>query len=124
MTRPLLALIFVLAACGDDGPSVTVLDNGAACEAESETEVCAGTCVTAFQDEVEIAGGLCTEECTWNEDQSDTCVDGEVCLRYNPTQEFYCFPNCETDADCRTEDMWTCACLDLFCSEKGCLPPL
>ena len=76
--------------------------------------------------EVEVPGGFCTATCEWGENPGDpdTCGDGEVCLRYNPTQEFFCFQNCTSNADCRGEETWTCVCLDHLCGTQVCIPPL
>lgn len=122
----LLTLALLVApACGDGAAPVTVLENGEACSADNPDEVCeSDLCLEEFGDGVDVDEGLCTEECVWNEDASDTCADGEICLNYRPSNEFFCFEDCTTDADCRTEDGWSCLCLDFFCLEAACIPDL
>ena len=119
-------LAFTLWACGgDSGPDPVVLDNGEACVADNPDEVCASDlCVEEFEDGVDVDEGMCTDVCEWNEDYSDTCAEGEVCLTYRPTGEFYCFEDCAADADCRTEDGWSCMCLDFLCLEGACIPDI
>lgn len=118
-----LALALTAGACSDDGPNVTVLDNGAACSTSDETEVCASDlCLEEFADGKDVNEGMCTEVCEWNDDLSDTCAEGEVCLTYRPTNEFYCFEDCTTNADCRAEDGWTC--LFLGGATGACIPDL
>lgn len=122
-------LLTLVVACGDDGKNEpTLLENGAACQADNEDEVCTDPafCLEEFENGVELAGGMCTDECAWGENPGDpdTCGDGEVCLRYNPTQEYVCFQECSSDADCREDDGWSCLCLDFFCSTSACVPEL
>jgi hypothetical protein len=77
-----------------------------------------------FADGVDVDEGLCTDTCEWNEDFSDTCAEGSICLNYNPTDEFFCFQDCLVDTDCRVEDGWSCLCLDHLCGEAACIPDL
>lgn len=119
----------MFAACGDETPpepEPVMLENGAACMADSPDEVCtSGLCVEEFKDGTQISGGFCTDECIWDEtDGSDTCPEEELCVRYTATDEYYCFQDCASDADCRTEDGWECLCLDFFCGYQVCVPPL
>lgn len=122
-----LALFMTTAACGE-GPApapVTVLENGEACDAEDESFVCEGElCLEEFADGTDVDEGLCTDTCEWNEDFSDSCEEGYMCLNYRPTNEFFCFEDCSTDSDCRTEDGWSCLCLDFLCAEGACIPDL
>lgn len=118
MKKILSIVPFLVAACADTPPS----KDGEACVPD-KTECESGLCVDSFGDGVKLDGGLCTTTCEWNADGTDDCVDGQTCLRYNPTGEKYCFLDCLTDDDCRTEDGWTCVVLD-FLGDKSCIPPL
>lgn len=113
----ILMSVMLVAACGDDGGDAT-LQNGESCMMDGECV--SGTCVTEFENGQEVLGGLCTNECSFEDE--DSCAEGEICLRYNPTNEFVCFPTCDTNEDCRAD--WSCACLDFFCVSKACAPPL
>jgi len=119
-------LVFSVAACGgNDGPEPIILENGEACVADNPDEVCASDlCLEEFEDGTDVDEGLCTEVCEWNDDASDNCAEGEICLTYRPTNEFYCFEDCTTNADCRTEDGWSCLCLDFLCTQGACIPDL
>lgn len=106
-----------LAGCGGDAPPA---ENGAACE--TATDCTSGLCVSEFGDGVDVEAGLCTAACTWDETGADDCPDGEVCLQYTATGERYCFTDCATGDDCRTEDGWSCALLGGGIT--ACIPPL
>jgi len=121
------ALVSLFAvACGDGAKEPDLLENGAACAADNEDEVCTDPafCLEEFENGTPVAGGMCTDECEWNEDYTDTCSDGELCLRYNPTGEKVCFQGCSADADCREDDGYSCLCLDFFCQSQACVPDL
>ena len=111
-----ISLVAALAACGDNIDT----SDGAACAAD---EACAsGLCVTAFANDREVAGGLCTRACEWEGEFEDTCPEGEWCLQYNRTGEKYCYASCTSDEDCRGEEGWDCR--DLGFGIQACLPPL
>jgi len=121
----LVSILFVLScAGGTDDP----VENGESCDVAEDC--LSGYCLTEFVDGTTIDGGMCTDECEWNDDLTDTCVEGEICLRWNATGEKVCFQECTSNDDCRSNDTecndddWTCECLDSFCSERACLPRL
>jgi len=117
-------VVLMLGACGDDETPPEPILNGEACEIDG-LPCESGLCVETLGDNV-VPGGFCTAECEWGENPGDpdTCAEGEVCLRYNPTQEFFCFQECISIADCRGDEDWDCLCLDFFCSVNVCIPPL
>ena len=119
---PILMFVFLAGACAGNGEEVLL--NGEACEAD-DNHCESGLCVEALG-EVEVPGGFCTDECMWGENPGDpdTCAEGEICLRYNPTNEYLCYQRCSQQADCRGEEGWSCECLDFFCSVQACIPPL
>ncbi len=115
-TAILILALFTLAACGGDDPT----PDGQSCSANNE---CASyLCLRTFDNGVEVAGGTCTSECEWYEDFTDSCPDGQVCLRYNATDEYYCFDECAESSDCREDDGWYCQFVGLDTS--ACIPPL
>jgi hypothetical protein len=122
----LLVPIFMCAAlvisCGGDDDKGLELPNGEACE---QGDCASGLCLEQLG-EVEVPGGMCSDECMWGENPGDpdTCADGEVCLKYNPTNEYLCFQNCTAHADCREDEGYECMCLDFFCIAAACVPPL
>lgn len=121
MKRFAIAAALLLTACGDN--IVDLLPDGSACT--SDTEACeSGYCLEALEDGTEITGGTCTHECEWLPDQTDTCPDGQTCVRYNYTGEFFCLPDCVDQGDCRTDDGWVCTCLEHTCAQPICVPPL
>ncbi len=108
--------LVVLAACGGGD------NNYADGEACAQNDDCSSSlCVTAFGDSVELAGGMCTATCTWDNMGGDDCADGEICLRYTATNEYFCFMDCSVDSDCRSEEGWTCATVGFV--DRACLPP-
>lgn len=116
-------------ACGDgtNTPDATPppAANGEACVASDECV--SELCMTEWADGTVIAGGMCTDECEWGDPDAleGTCTgEGEICLRYNPTEEFNCFQSCAGSDDCRVEEGWSCECLDFFCNVQACIPPL
>lgn len=127
--KKLLICVLLAAACGDNDPGVLdagVPDAGmpdagpvgAACV--DDIDCASNFCVTELKDGVEVLDGLCTNECSF--DDLDSCEDSAVCLVYRPTQEHFCFVACDVDEDCR--EGWTCPCLNFFCDDKACIPPL
>lgn len=123
-------IVFGTVGCGDNVKAKSV--TGEACSTENDCET-GLLCVKEFADGVNVAEGLCTQTCAWTPDDEtseDTCpeekstLDEQLCLRYNFTEEFFCFISCEYDEDCRVEDHWSCECVNLACSEQACIPPL
>ena len=124
------SIIVLLAACGGDKP-VPLAENGEACELSEDC--LSETCLTEYGDGVPVPGGICTDECEWNDPASedvDTCVEGEICLRYFKTSEKHCYLVCQSDRDCREPDVgpdagapeWSCECLDGPCNLQACVP--
>lgn len=107
----------VLTACGSDDKIVPRAD-GEACEIDEgcEGEVCLLELSDPNSDNsIVFPDGMCTNECDLEDDAS--CVEEDICLRYRPTGEQYCFPECGAeDAEnpdtgaCR--DGYNCLCLD------------
>jgi len=130
-TIVIFAICLITSSCGSGGPDP--VENGVTCELSEECV--SGNCVTEFQDETEVAGGFCTDECAWLTTDGeeceagldclvDSCPDTELCLRYNPTGEKVCFQKCTANEDCRVNEGWECVCLDFFCDAQACVPPL
>ncbi len=119
--RSLTLVLIIVSACADDPPPPSEV--GAACELPDDCE--SGLCMTEFADGADIAGGVCTTGCMWNGDGTDTCPEGQACIRYTPTQEFLCLPRCAEDEDasddCRYDEGWQCR--DFF-TLSVCVPPL
>ncbi len=72
----------------------------------------------------EFPGGLCTTNCDWNDStlENSGCEQGEECLMWNPTGQMYCFQMCGRDADCRSEEGYSCINLGWLEPLLVCLP--
>jgi hypothetical protein len=131
----ILMLCALMFACGDGINSPTLdagscemdpgpeYPNGSACEGD---EVCeSGLCKHTLMahpllqaPDYYLGGGLCTETC-WIEQEKETakeqvqgsCDLGQYCVGYNQGQR-HCFPECQTDNDCRVDEGWECHCVD------------
>lgn len=116
MKKMILGFVILMVACGDE---TKVISNGGACPAENE--VCeSDLCLEQFEDDVAVTGGICTQECVWNEDYTDNCPEGEICLQYRWTGEKYCFLDCDSQSDCREGLI----CQEVGNAEAACVPPL
>lgn len=122
MTATLLAAVAVACSAGGDVLS------GMSCDRDGQCET--GLCVTQYENRVDVAGGLCTEECEWLDEDgetceadcaedADTCPEGFSCLQYVKTGEKFCYEDCTQDADCRQDDGWAC-----YWLTDSCIPPL
>ncbi len=112
------SLVSTLVACGDNITPPQPSPDGEPCAEDSECE--SGLCVRQFGDGKEIAGGMCSQECVY-EQGTDSCPEGEACLRYTATREQFCFTECVSDEDCRVDEGWTCVNLYVL---RACIPPL
>ena len=116
--RILIVLLLVLAACEGDG---VPQPNGAACEVGEDCFD--GRCIDNLGGTlgVDFPGGICAADCSFD---GPECPDEEtqLCVRYNPTNDFFCAQKCNVQLDCRVLEGYACVCINSFCTEKVCLP--
>jgi len=115
-TLTVVLTCLLLVACGSEDNSPTDLETGAACAADEEC--LGGICLEEIGNPdigtLTFADGMCTNECSF-EDELSCLEESEICLRYNPTKESFCFPTCSSEEQfdptaCRVG--YNCVCLD------------
>jgi hypothetical protein len=106
----------LLAGCGDDAPPPDPLPNGDVCEVGEGCE--SGLCVTDLGD-YHIEDGMCTSECDLVA-QTGCDILTEMCLKYNPTGEQFCYQLCESHEDCR--EGWECYNFGWLIPLHACIP--
>ena len=105
----IVGCVLVLSGCGgSDEPDLAAFGESCAADSDCATNECllelGGDPTLVFE------GGMCTSTCSFED--LDSCSEDEICLRWNPTNEFFCFKLCATDSDCRVEDNYEC--IDIF----------
>lgn len=120
MTR-LACLVFVLAACGDDGTEADRLGIGAQCAESNECDTEMGQSCLQFK------GGYCGEaNCVHDTD----CPASSACIAHDDGTN-YCFRTCLDKAECNAnrdpENEANCSSSVTFVDgdmgRKACVPP-
>lgn len=119
----LMLLVFLAAACGDDGgvgpDAAPPASNGDACELD---EACTSeTCVIDLLDgDIHFPNGMCMQDCSGNR---FGCDEGSNCV---PVQsgdaEAYCAIFCVNDDECRVDEDYGCIKLSPWEIFRYCLP--
>jgi hypothetical protein len=116
-----LVLVILVACDGSPAPNDGGMSGGEVgdpCAADSDCEGEAAMCLTTSTMWPAFEGGYCSRMpgCSFGE----ACSEGSVCAP-NPGHGPYCFDRCDSDADCRTAEGYTCQ-THPFVDATVCLP--
>lgn len=112
MKKVIFMFTLSIFGCG----SHSLNDNGEQCE---ESDDCKSEmCLQELDDNLKYPDGFCAQECDVFEQTG--CSEEEVCVRYTPTDQSFCYEKCYASDGCR--DGWQCFNVSFFEPMFVCIP--